>query len=142
MKKQLSFLLPLLALTSVILWGCKKDNAPRLTQTEIDHTYTVQKAPGVLEGTFVAKGDPSTSGSVVMHVTTVGTDSFHCTQAYTQARGTFTIISDCSNLNNTGAWYVASGTDAYANLEGNGSLVMTTSKAGFKEVFYGNTWRR
>jgi hypothetical protein len=143
MKKQVQFMLLLMGVSICLLWSCKKDDSPHLTQTTFKMTFTERKAPGIFGGYFDAKGDPTTIGTVTMSVTPVGMDSFHCSQTFVvPTSGTFTILSDCSMSTNTGAWYVVNGTAAYANLEGKGSLVMTTSKAGNVEVLYGNTWRR
>jgi hypothetical protein len=74
----------------------------------------------------------------------VGMDSLHCSQTLTvPAVGTITIISDCSMTTNTGVWYVTEGTGAYANLEGDGSLIMSAATANSPEIeaLYGKTWR-
>lgn len=75
---------------------------------------------------------------------TVGTDSLHCSQTLVVPTvGTITIISDCSMNTNTGAWYISDGTGAFANLKGNGSLIMSypTENTPDLEALYGKTWR-
>jgi hypothetical protein len=45
---------------------------------------------------------------------------------------------------NTGVWYVTEGTGAYANIEGEGSLIMSppTETSPEVEALYGKTWRK
>jgi hypothetical protein len=47
-------------------------------------------------------------------------------------------------MTNTGAWYITTGTGAYSDLQGNGSLIMSapTDNTPDLEALHGKTWRR
>ncbi len=144
MKKHLLSMLVLLAVSSTLLFGCKKEDMPKLTDTTF--TLTVKEYVNEMTNTgyFTSSGDPTTAGNYTMDVHVAG-DSLHCSQTLTvPAVGTITIISDCSVTTNTGAWYITEGTGAYANLRGNGSLIMsfpTENNPSDIEALYGKTWR-
>jgi hypothetical protein len=147
MKKQLRYLLWIgmsLSLWSCELLDCEEEDASRTTKTTFNLITTVPNEAGDFLGPFTAKGDPNASGTFIMTITPVeNTDSIHCAQTLeVPSVGTLTIISDCSMATNTGDWYIESGTGAYANLKGKGSLVMTTIAAGDVELMYGETWRQ
>jgi hypothetical protein len=138
LSKLLILILPLLVLS-----GCKKDE-PLKTNTTFTLTLTEETKPGTFTGYFTSSGDPTTSGTFTMMVQQVGADSLHCSQTLaTPDVGTITIISDCSLTNNTGDWYITEGSGSYANLEGNGSLIMSfPTNAPVIEALYGKTWRQ
>jgi hypothetical protein len=145
MRKQVQSGFLLFALSLIILSGCTKEDHKKTTDT----TFTLTTKEYVNEitntGYFTASGDPTTAGNYTMDVHLIGTDSLHCSQTLTvPSVGSITIISDCSMVTNTGVWYITEGTGAYANLAGNGSLIMslpTTSSTLDIEALYGKTWR-
>jgi hypothetical protein len=145
MKQQLQSWLLLLVLFAFLLAGCRKDDFIVYTDTSFILTVTEYLNQTDNVGYFTATGDPTTAGTYEMDVDLVGTDSLHCSQVLTTpAVGSITIISDCSLTTMTGAWYITEGTGAYANLRGNGSLVMSfpTEIAPEEiEALYGRTWR-
>jgi len=81
--------------------------------------------PSVVKtGTYVASPELGTSGTYVMNVQFFG-KAFHCTTTFTPTGGDeFTTFSECQMTLLTGQWRVISGTGIYANLRGNGSIVM------------------
>lgn len=142
MKKHLQILLLLLGVISFAFLGCKKDHGAQPRSTTFTLEFNTQKQ-GHFTGFFTASGGVTTSGNCTMDVTPVGTDSIHCTQTLeVPNEGTITIFSHCSLPNNTGAWNVTSGTGRYANLQGEGTLVMSTGATGPIEALHGTTWRQ
>jgi hypothetical protein len=95
----------------------------------ITGTYTGGAYPTVT-GTFTASGAIETSGTSTM---TIHSFAFvkgvrhvsHCSQTLVAPEGTITILSNCQFSGMTGTWRIVSGTGAYANLRGNGKLIMT-----------------
>jgi hypothetical protein len=114
-------MLLLLGMSLIIIAGCrKKDGVP----TKIVLTSLESPEAGVETGTFVATGGLSTTGTFVMNIELVGTDSLHCVTVNTANEGTFTTILNCSIVTNEGKWFVQSGTGAYSVLQGRGTLLM------------------
>ena len=142
MKIQLKFLLLLLGVSFFILPGCKKDHNLKRTATTFTLTLTGETKPGTFTGYFNASGDPTISGTFTMDVAQTG-DSLHCSQTLVSSKGSTTIISDCSLVTNTRAWYITTGTDAYSNLRGEGDLIMSFPENSPEiEALSGYTWRQ
>jgi hypothetical protein len=81
--------------------------------------------PGTVLGTFTATGAFKSSGSYVMLVIPVGTDSIHCELELTATNGTFHIAMDCEKPPKmNGAWKITGGTHKYKFLRGGGTLIM------------------
>ena len=135
----------LLGVSFIIFSGCKKDgsvvssstNAENQVSSSAKHskhhihghvtivwTYTALPAPGTRTGTAVAHGALETSGTSTMH-TNVSGDVLNCSQTLVTSAGTLTMLSTCHLSTNDGIWHIVSGTGDYANLEGNGTLVMS-----------------
>ena len=121
---QLKSILLLFVLFFIIFSGCKKHDCEGRATTIIG-TNKEQVKVGTLKGTFTANGGLITSGTTLMVVEPVGTDSIHCTTTFTATEGSFLMIMDCSTTNMTGKWDIPSGTGSYAGLRGSGTLVMT-----------------
>jgi hypothetical protein len=120
--KQFKLMLALLGVSFTFLMGCKKDEGRSTTITGIN--LAILK-PGTLTGTFTATGGLNTSGTHVMVIQPVGTDSIHCTWTMTARDGTFTMIQDCLKPPGmSGRWSIISGTGHYTFLRGNGTLTM------------------
>jgi len=142
-------MLLLIAASFIIFSGCKKndnlvspsakssvDNYSALgssesfksgkpTETNIEFIYTGQNPDGTLTGTFSAHGGLEASGTTTMAVNQFGNVA-HCSQTLVASGGgTITILSNCQFSTNTGTWRIVSGTGAYADLKGNGKLLMT-----------------
>ena len=142
MRSKLKIPWLLLGVCFFILAGCKKEHIQR-TSTTFTLTLTDQPKPGTYTGYFVASGDPTVSGTFSMDVQDLG-DSLHCSQTLVvPAKGSTTIISDCSLVTMTGSWYITNGTGAYSNLRGEGSLIMAfPANSPEIEALYGHTWRQ
>jgi hypothetical protein len=121
MKMQLKLMLLLSGVSFIFLMGCKKDEGRSIV---ITGTNLAVAKPGTLTGTFTTTGAFNTSGTHIMVVQPVGTDSIHCTWTLTAPEGTIILLSECSTMAMTGAWHIASGTGHYATLRGNGTLNM------------------
>ena len=127
MQKQ-SRLLLLLAASFILLAGFKTNNpaSPPKGPVTIDAVFDFSTFPDVL-GTFTASGALNTSGSAEMIVgpNTNGVRA-HCVVTLTDPNGTITIHQQCQFSTDPpkGRWEVVAGTGAYANLKGNGSLLM------------------
>jgi hypothetical protein len=83
------------------------------------------------EGPFTATGGLNTSGFNVMDVRPTKSGTLHCRTVLTDANGSFTLGLECrmiptgpTTAGGPGHWVVLSGTGAYANLHGTGSLTM------------------
>ena len=120
MKLQLMLLL--LGVSFISLTSCKKKDSG--VPATITGTNLNSPKPGTLTGTFIATGGLNTSGTHVMLVQPVGTDSLHCTWTMTAREGTFVMLQDCSLTTMTGSWHIISGTGHYTALRGNGTLIM------------------
>ena len=141
MKNKLR-LLVLLAVSFLLIAGCKKDHIQHRTSTTFTLTLTDQPKPGTYTGYFTAAGDPTVSGTFTMDVVQEG-DSLHCSQTLVvPEKGSTTIISDCSLVTMTGSWYIIKGTGKYSNLWGEGRLLMSFPVNSPEiEALYGYTWR-
>jgi hypothetical protein len=118
-------------------WVASRTAKP--TAVTIIGTYTDGALPTVT-GTFTASGALEISGTTSMTV-----DRFdnvaHCSQTLVGPEGTITILSNCQFSTMTGSWRIVSGTGAYANLHGNGRLLMThPSGVIVVEAFYGRIY--
>jgi hypothetical protein len=91
------------------------------------------KIVGFPEGTVTATGALEFTGTNFMVVRSSGKSragAIHCTNSVVTPEGTFTILMDCQFTTVTGQWRITNGTGAYANLKGNGSLVMYVNEQG------------
>src|SRR5206468_5337886 len=102
----------------------------------ITAVYDFSTFPNVL-GSFTTSGALNISGSSTMDV---GPNEngvrAHCVVVLVANDGTITIHQECEFASNPpkGQWQIVSGTGAYANLKGNGSLLMppnTEAMTGF-----------
>jgi hypothetical protein len=144
MKKQVQFMLLLLCI-SLLITGCNKHDIPVKTDTTFTLSITDNPEGLIFTGYFTSSGDPTTAGTFTMNVELVGKDSLHCSQTLVvPTEGSITIISDCSTTTNTGVWYIIAGTGTYANLKGDGDLLMSppTENTPDLEAMYGQTWRQ
>jgi hypothetical protein len=85
------------------------------------HDFTISDDTAV--GTFESSGALEVSG-LESQVFRVSGWSLHCVHTLTSAAGTIVIHSQCNMLTNVGQWRIVSVTGAYANLKGEGSLLM------------------
>lgn len=95
---------------------------------------------GFPEGTVTATGALEFTGTNFMEIRASGKShagAIHCTNSVVTPEGNFTILMDCQFTTSTGQWRIVNGTGAYANLRGNGSLVMTFEDGLDIETLYG-----
>ena len=113
-------------------------DSPALVPVTITATYDFSTYPNVA-GTFITSGALTISGPATMHVDPIvpGTVA-HCvvTLIPSDNSGTIIIDQECHFATSppAGRWEIVSGTGAYANLQGNGSLTMppnTEAMTGF-----------
>ncbi len=78
-------------------------------------------------GTFITSGALNISGDAIMEIgpNTTG-EIAHCTITLIRPNGIITIHEECQFATSPykGRWEIVSGTGAYVNLRGNGSLLM------------------
>ena len=123
MKLQLRLTLLFLGVLFIFFMGCKKPDHGR--PVTIVATNLEVSAPGTLTGTFTASGAFNSSGTHVMLVEPLGTDSIQCETTFTAPEGTFLMLMKCeAPPMMSGAWKIVRGTGAYKFLRGNGPLTM------------------
>ena len=119
------------------------------TPVTITAVYDLSTFPNVT-GTFTTTGALTISGTSTMAVgLNVDGIRAHCVVTLTPSDGSGTIIIDqqCQfatsmpapypNGQGKGRWEIVSGTGAYANLNGNGSLTMPVIPQGIEEAMTG-----
>ena len=144
MQKQLKLVLLFTAASFILLTGFKRDNLVSSSKASppgpvtITAVFDFSTFPDVL-GTFTASGALNISGSAEM---VIGFNNnqvrAHCVVVLTTPNGTITIHQECVFATNPprGRWEVVTGTGAYANLRGNGSLLMPPNTEAMEGVIY------
>jgi hypothetical protein len=144
MQKQLKLMLLFTVASFIIFTGFKKDDSVSSTKrphpgpVTINAVFDFSTFPDVL-GTFTASGALNVSGSAEM---LVGLNNNgirgHCIVTLTAPNGTITIHQECQFGSNPpkGRWEIVSGTGAYANLKGNGSLLMPPNTEAMEGFIY------
>jgi hypothetical protein len=122
MKMTLKLMLLLFGVSFITLMGCVKDDDGH--KTTFNATNLAVLKPRNITGIFTATGGVNTSGTTLMVVEPVGTDSIHCTYTFIAKEGTITMMQRCSLSGMTGDWKITSGTGAYASIRGRGTLTM------------------
>lgn len=74
-------------------------------------------------GTVTAEGAINATGTNIMYTEVLGM-ALHCTILMTFPVGTLTIRMNCNMKTLNGRWKILEGTGTYANMKGEGSLVM------------------
>ena len=87
------------------------------------HTTATGGEGNTFTGIVTATGGINAAGTYVMTVEFLGM-ALHCTLYLQFPNGTITIRMNCNMVTFNGRWQVLSGTGAYQNLKGNGSLIM------------------
>ena len=142
MKKNLTSMMLLIGASFILFTGCEKNdndlstantNSPtggvKSLGTRTPVVITALNPDGVFPnqtGTFTASGGLVTSGNCSMNVNVIGYTA-HCVLVLEPSTGgTITIAMQCEFVTTPykGRWEIVSGTGAYANLKGNGSLLM------------------
>ena len=137
-KRNITFTTILLVLGCFAMGSVPSVSASTPTPVTITATFDFTNFPNV-SGTFTTTGLGGISGPATMHVdfNFNGTRS-HCvvTLIPSDNSGTIIIDQECQFATSPakGRWEIVSGTGAYANLNGNGSLTMppnTEAMTGF-----------
>ena len=162
MKKQLKPILLLIAVSFIILTGCSKstdlvspsvNNSPNqktdqttTNKSENSSSQTAVTITGVFDfstfpnttGTFTTTGALTISGDATMFVGVISDPVAHCVVTLYAPDGTITIHQQCnfSTPIPKGQWQIVSGTGAYVNLKGNGSLTMPPNTEAMTGVIY------
>ena len=97
------------------------DRAGAITITGLGNPLLTQGS--TFFGTAITTGAFEAVGSYEMP-TEVHGSALHCVFMITFPNGTVTIRMNCNMVTFNGVWKVLEGTGAYANLKGNGSLIM------------------
>ena len=109
------------------------------TPVTITATFDFSNFPNV-SGTFTTTGLSGISGSTTMHVDSLGTlgTVADCVVTLIAPNGNIVIDQECQFATSPpkGRWEVVSGTGAYANLNGNGSLLMPDDQEAMTGVIY------
>ena len=113
-------------------------SAPKPTPVSITATFNFSTFPDVA-GTFTTSGALTISGDATMHVG-FNADGVraHCVVILTAPDGTIIIHQECQFATSPpkGRWEIVSGTGAYANLRGNGSLLMPDDEEAMTGVIF------
>jgi len=120
------------ALASLIIFmGCKKSDglvSPSAQSAGGDKALQANSKPTAVtfiltKGSLTITGAIEASGTYTMIPVVQTGHAFHCTNNLVTPQGTITALTNCYD-NSIGTWRIVSGTGAYANLQGNGTLVM------------------
>ena len=148
-------MLLLIVVSAIIFQGCRKSDGLVLSSAQsavqsdakfesvtITMTFTSQDENGVWLGTFITTGSEKLppSGTCTMAAKGNGNSgTIHCDNILTAPGGTITIQSRCEFATDPskGQWNIKSGTGDYADLKGNGSLLMPEAEEGPIEVLTG-----
>jgi len=113
-------------------------SAPKPTPVSITATFNFSTFPDVA-GTFTTSGALTISGDATMHVG-FNADGVraHCVVILMAPNGTIIIHQECQFATSPpkGRWEIVSGTGAYANLRGNGSLLMPDDEEAMTGVIF------
>ncbi len=125
-KRNITFTTILLVLGCFAMGSAPSASASTPTPVTITAVYDFSGFPDVT-GTFTTTGALTISGDTTMHVD-LNADGIraHCVVTLIASDGTIIIHQQCQFATDPpeGRWQIVSGTGAYANLKGNGSLTM------------------
>ena len=125
-KRNITFTTILLVLGCLAMGSAPSASASTPTPVTITAVYDFSGFPDVT-GTFTTTGALTISGDTTMHVD-LNADGIraHCVVTLIASDGTIIIHQQCQFATDPpeGRWQIVSGTGAYANLKGNGSLTM------------------
>jgi hypothetical protein len=161
MKKQQKPFLLLMAVPFILLMGCSKStdsfspsannstkqkdetttnksqNSASQTAVTITGVFDFSTFPNTT-GTFTTTGALTISGDATMYVGVISDPVAHCVVTLYAPDGIITIHQECNFKTPTpkGQWKIVSGTGAYVNLKGNGSLTMPPNTEAMTGVIY------
>ena len=138
-KKAIGSTVTILVIATLLFLGCDQAVDNPTSANEVQPSALSKPSPVTIilenDGSFIATGALSASGTYVMDVNPRGLGpwgtTLHCPTVLTNANGTITVRLDCrmiltseSTAGGPGNWRILSGTGAYANLHGEGTLTM------------------
>ncbi len=136
-SKNLSAAIALCMVAFFTMGSVPSASASALAPVTITATFDSGTFPN-LTGTFTTSGALTISGTVAMHVDLNPFNGIraHCVVTLIAPNGTIIIHQECQFATSPpkGRWEIVSGTGAYADLNGNGSLLMpphTEAMTGF-----------
>ena len=142
MQKQLKLVLLFTVASFILLTGFKRDNLVSSSKARgpvtITAVFDFSTFPDVW-GTFTTSGALNISGSAEMVVGfNNNQERAHCIVTLTAPNGTITIHQQCvfTTKPPKGRWEIVSGTGAYVNLKGNGSLLMPPDTEAMEGFIY------
>jgi len=157
MKPQLKPMLHLIAVSFIILAGCKKEDSslspsgpsPSILTTKAVASNTKSNKPTpvtitmtitggrfpTFTGPVTTTGDLIPPGEGSMFVNSFG-NVFHCIITLVTSEGTLTIREECNKTTFMGQWQIVEGTGAYVNLRGNGIVMMPRGFEILEGVIY------
>jgi hypothetical protein len=146
MQKQLKLMLLFTVASFILFTGFKRDNPvsssvnskAKKTPVTIIGVYDFSTFPNV-SGTFTTSGALTISGTTTMDIDEIVPGSiFHCVVTLIASNGTIIIHQECEFATSIpkGQWQIVSGTGAYANLKGNGSLLMPPNTEAMEGFIY------
>jgi hypothetical protein len=138
--KQNKFLAALIILSTIAFFttSWKSISTPKKQWVSITGTYDFSTFPNTT-GTYVTSGALNLSGYTTMLVGPLAAGKVaHCVVTLWANDGTITIHQNCEFSTNPakGQWHIVSGTGAYANLKGNGSLLMPPNQEAMTGYIY------
>jgi hypothetical protein len=147
MKMQLKSMLLLIGVSFITFTGFKNADVRGPQALHVNATPTPVTITAVFDfstfpnvaGTFTASGALEISGDATMDVALNENGKIaHCVVTLIASDGTITIHQECQFVTNPpkGRWEIVSGTGAYANLQGNGSLTMPPNTEAMEGVIY------
>ena len=125
-KRNITFTTILLVLGCFAMGSVLSASASTPAPVIITATFDFTNFPNV-SGTFTTTGALTISGPATMHVDFLNASTTaHCMVTLIAPNGTIFIDQQCQFATSPpkGRWEIVSGTGAYANLNGNGSLTM------------------
>ena len=144
MAKQLKLVLLFAAVSFILFTGFKKGDSASSPKSRpagpvtITAVFDFSTFPDVF-GTFTTSGALTVSGPAEMVISPNNNGiRFHCIVTLTAPNGTIIIHQECQfgSDPHKGRWEIVSGTGAYGNLKGNGSLLMPPNTEAMEGTIY------
>jgi hypothetical protein len=139
--KRNTFLTALMVLSTIALFTTSWKTipiSPKKQWVSITGTYDFSTFPNTT-GSYVTSGALNLSGYTTMYVGSRANGNVaHCVVTLYAPDGTITIHQQCEFSTNPpkGQWRIVSGTGAYTNLKGNGSLLMPPNQEAMTGYIY------
>jgi hypothetical protein len=116
------FLSAAIALCLIAIFTMSGAPSPTAKPTPVTFVFTAGTHTLTITGAIEA------TGTYTMNPVVITGRTAHCTNNLVTPYGTITALSSCqsnsSGVGTIGTWHIVNGTGAYANLRGNGKLVM------------------